>query len=330
MDCRTMRMALWMIIGSMGFLPAAVSAVGADLDALCPVTFRGQRLGPAFQELADKLGVTYVLDDSVEPRALETPLRISVRYLTGREVFAWLARLGGLEVVFREGDLLLIKAGNLGDMGYGEDPGWSPGRAYIDPRWVAARDVRSPIEWTDAPLSRVVQDISAHFRIDLMVHSAIQDRHPLVLLNQPNASLEDVLLCLQDQLEAGFTFFKGALWAYPEKADRQGAAVSRPAVVVRENGDLPAVKPDRPALLEQRVQVSESVRSWADFVDFLNKLDGLSGRMDHEPEGAYPSIRAAGTVADVLDGLRLLNVLEWRYLTEGPGGIIVMAIPAED
>lgn len=56
-----MRMTLLAVFWGMGWLPVAA----ADLDVVCPVTFRGEPLGTALRVLADKLGVTIILDDSV-------------------------------------------------------------------------------------------------------------------------------------------------------------------------------------------------------------------------------------------------------------------------
>ncbi len=323
-----MRTVLVTIIWAMSWLPV----VAADLDMVYPVAFRGERLGVALRELADKLGVAYTLDESVEAAVLETPIRMAAQHLSGRQVFEWLARLGELEVIADGGGTLLIKKGDLGGMGQGVSIALVTDQTNADLRLAASRGIRVPIEWTDAPLSRVAQDISTHFKLDLIVHATIQDRQPLVFLNRDRATLEEVVICLQDHLKARVTYTCGALWLFPEEAERKVLATSRPSGSVREKVDMLPIKRDGPAPLRQRIRLDEGIRSWSELSDFLNKLDGLSSRMEGSPVVSYPPIRAAGTVADVLDGLRLLNFVDWRYSAEGAaaGGIIDMAIRPKD
>lgn len=323
-----MRAVLVTMVWAIGWLPV----VAADLDTVYPVAFRGDRLGVALKELADKLGVAYTLDESVEAAVLETPIRMSARHLTGREVFEWLARLGELEVVADTGKKFVIKKGDLGEMGQGVSVALVLDQTNEDPRLVASRGVRVPIEWTDAPLSRVIQDISTHFKLDLIVHAAVQDRQPLVFFNQGKASLAEVVVCLQDQLKSRVTYTCGALWLFPEEAERKVLTASRPSDSVREKVSGPTINRDRPTPLEQTIRIDEGIRSWSELSDFLNKLDGLSCRMEGSPVISYPPVRAAGTVADVLDGLRLLNFVDWRYSANGAtaGGIIDMEIRSRD
>ncbi|NLX15137.1 MAG: hypothetical protein GXY44_16015 [Phycisphaerales bacterium] len=320
-----MRIALWTIIWGMSWLPLAA----VDLDVAYPVEFRGRRLGEVLGELANQWGVSYLLDDSVKAEALETPIRMSSKFLTGREVVIWLARLGGLEATIKEGGYFLIEAGALDR---GQDSGHSAVASKDDPRWVTAQAVQASFEWIDAPLSRVIEDIAAQFRLDLIVHTDIQERHPLVFFNQDKASVKDVVYCLQDQLKADVTFNNGALWACSGAMFREQIAFSQASSVNLESIAVPVVAPSRPTYLEQSIQLDSGIRSWRDFSEFLDQLDGLSIRMDHGAGVSYPAIQASGALVDVLEGLRLLKLLDWRYSAQssGTGGIIDMTICADD
>jgi hypothetical protein len=61
--------------------------------------WRSTPFSQAVHELAAKLNLAYVLDESVSTELAQTPVRFMADHLTGREALRWLARWVGVEAV---------------------------------------------------------------------------------------------------------------------------------------------------------------------------------------------------------------------------------------
>jgi hypothetical protein len=64
--------------------------------------------------------------------------------------------------------------------------------------------------------------------------------------------------------------------------------------------------------------VGESATTWVDFADAVSMAAGVPCVVDGVEGVRYPGIDAAGSVVEVLDGLRMLGMTVWNIAPEGP------------
>ncbi len=289
-------------------------AVGKGLDDLCPVELRGTPLREAFAELAARLDVRYILDASISAAALDEPVRMTAQHLTGQQVFRWLARIGGVSAVLVDGVFLVAPEERLPAMWRATGTGTPSQRASEAARWARVNSRRVNVNWVDAPLAGIAEDTAELFGVDLLFHPALLTEPKLLYLKEPEVDLDRLREVLGRQLNARTDLYDGALWVSPQRETVHWLAAG--GVAPEAAASQPEAFSTPPP--EMWVAVDESVTSWAAFAETISAAAGIPCGVEAAEGAAYPGIQAAGSVAEVLDGLRMLGVVVWNIAPEGP------------
>lgn len=285
-----------------------------DLNATCPVVWRGTPLKEALAELADRLGVRYILDAAIPAALLEEPVRMSAQHLTGQQAFRWLARTGGVSAVLVDGMFLVAPDDRL-PLTWQVIGAATPGqRASEEARWARIDARRMDVTWIDTPLTGVAEDVSSLFGVDVIYHPAIQADPKLVYMRESGVGLERVREVLGRQLNVRTELYDGAMWVYPhgETVHWLRALGSQPALAMSQPDDF------RMPPLDMWLIVDRSVTTWSAFAEAVSAVAGVPCVVDDEQGQAYPGLETAGSVAEILDGLRLLGKVVWNIAPEGP------------
>jgi hypothetical protein len=288
--------------------------VKSDLNGICSLQLRGTRLREAFAELADRLGVRYILDASIPAAAMEEPVRISATHLTGQQAFRWVARTAGVSAVLVDGIFLVAPEDRLPAVWRATGTGTPSERASEDARWARVNGRRIDVNWVDAPLTGVAEDVANLFGVDVLYHPALLAAPKLVYMRESGVNLERIREVLGRQLNARTELYDGALWICPQGEVVQWLPASgRPA-------DAAASRPEEfhAPPLDMWVGVDRSVTTWAAFAAAVSAASGVPCAVDGEEGAVYPGIETAGSVAEVLDGLRMLGMVAWNIGPEGP------------
>ena len=297
-------------------LTAAAPAVRAasSLEAPCPVDWRAVPLSEAVRDLANRLEVPYLLDESVTEQMLAEPVRLSALHLSGRQAFRWTARVGGLEAVLVDHSMVIASPDRLprlwrlaGRIGEAET---SPGGTGQGSR--PARGGKADLEWVDAPLSRVARDVATRYGVDLLFHPAILREEPLLRLEGSSLDLEAVRGALTTQLHAVARYDDGVLWVEPA-----ALAQSRPS---QEASEQPRAtgRDDESPVLARRIEILTPPANWAALEQALGRGADVQCQIEAPNGHSCPAMTAQGTLFDVLEAGRLLEGWSWR-LTRLPG-----------
>jgi hypothetical protein len=294
--------------------PATRPATGTvGLKDACPILYRGTPFRTALAELADRLGVRYILDASIPAAILDEPVRMSALHLTGDQAFRWLARIGGVTAVLVDGMFLVAPDDRLPAVWRATGTSSPSQRSLDEARLARLNTRRADIEWVDAPLSGVAEDVSGLFGVDVIFHPALLADSKLIYLKEAGVSLEAVREALARQLGARTEFYDGALWVCPaDEPPRWLAATSRPAETQARDTEEFRVLP-----LDAWVSVDRSASSWAALAAALGSAAGVPCSTEAAPGASYPGVEANGSVAEVLEGLRMLGLVSWNA---EPGG----------
>jgi hypothetical protein len=295
--------------------PAATRpATVLGLNDLCPVYLRGTPLRQAFAELADRLGVRYILDASIPAATLDEPVRMTALHLTGQQAFRWLARIGGVSAVLVDGVFLVAPEERLPAMWRATGTGTPSQRASEETRWARVNSRRVNVDWIDAPLAGVAQDTAELFGVDLLYHPALLAEPRLLYLKETEVNLDRLREVLGRQLNARTDLYDGALWVSPqgETVHWLSATGGTPEAVASQPESFSTPPQD------MWVAVDASVTSWAALAETISAAAGIPCGVDGAEGAAYPGIQAAGSVAEVLDGLRMLGLVVWNVAPEGP------------
>jgi hypothetical protein len=285
------------------------------LNDLCPISWRGTPLRQAFAELADRLGVRYILDASIPATALDEPVRMSAAHLTGQQAFRWLARMGGVSAVFVDGVLLVAAEDRLPGIWRATGTGAPADRASEEGRWAKVNSRRIDVNWVDAPLTGVAEDVSSLFGVDVLYHPALLADPKLTYMKESGVDLDRVREVLGRQLNARTELYDGALWVCP-----QGEVIQWLPATGHQADPVVASQPDEfiAAPLERWLMVDRSATTWVDFADAVSTAAGVPCSVAGAEGTRYPGIDAAGSVGEVLDGLRMLGMIVWNIAPEGP------------
>lgn len=284
------------------------------LNEVCPVTWRGTPLREALGELADRLGARYILDSSIPAASLTEPVRISASHLTGQQAFRWLARTGGLSAVLVDGVFLVSTEDRLPALWRLTGTGVLADRPSEEARWAKVNDKRADINWVDAPLTGVAEDVAALFGVDVLYHPTLLADPKLLYMRETGVNLERVREVLGRQLKARTTLYDGALWVHPA-----GEIVHwLPAIPTDEKEPAPAADSFQTSPLDNWLIVDRSVKSWAEFAEAVSASARVSCVVNEEAGTVYPVLETAGSVAEVLEGLRMLRLAAWNMAPEGP------------
>jgi len=289
--------------------------IASPLDEPCPVDLRGVEFGEAVAELAGRLDVPYILDTSVTPEDLAKLVRMRAEYLTGGEVFVWLARSAGLEAVHRQGVFLLARPERL-PLSWRARPLVGV-EAAASARWDAAQRRRVDVGWLDTPLSQVAADVRRGFSLDLIAHPDVLAEQGLVTHTGRQMAVAAVCRVLAEQLRAQADVLDGVLWLRPagESGEIVRSAATGPAG--RASPGMP--ERESPADLAAEAVVDRRIRNWGEFVDCLNGGHVVFDISEH-PGSRWPNLVARGPVEDILEGARLVGAIRWSRMPDGPPG----------
>lgn len=313
---------------SLDSLPASTSAptetapvttrpqARVGLNEVCPVTWRGTPLREAFAELAERLGVRYILDSSIPPAALDEPVRLSAGHLTGQQAFRWLARIGGLSAVLVDGVFLVAAEDRLPAVWRLTGTGFLPDRPSEAARWAKVNARKADINWVDAPLAGVAEDVAALFGVDLLFHPALLADPKLLYVRENGVDLDRVREVVSRQLKARTTLYDGALWVHPEGENVHWL----PAIPDHSKENAPESEGLYDSPLDSWLIVDRSVTTWAAFAEAVSTSARVSCVLDDQAGTAYPVLETAGSVAEVLEGLRMLKLVAWNIAPQGPSG----------
>jgi hypothetical protein len=281
-------------------------ALAIPVDEPCPVDFRGVPLGEAVAELAGRLQMPYVFDESVTAADLTEPVRMRAEYLTGLEVIIWLARLADLEGVHQQGAMFLARPARL-------PVSWKSANA-ADCRNVAGDSDsgiqlrRARISWLDTPMSQVAADVREGFGIDVIVHPVVLKRQRLVTHEADQASVADVCQVLAAQWECDATIVDGVVWIRPVGWQKP------PVPPASCPGDTATEGPWQTlsALQSSNIAViNRGTESWKAFADCLERCNVVCD-IREDPASRYPDLVARGPVEDILEGARLIGAIRWE------------------
>ncbi|MCL2329991.1 MAG: hypothetical protein FWC56_01660, partial [Phycisphaerae bacterium] len=177
---------------------AVAQSVANKLDSLdrpCSVDWVDVPLAHAMDDLADRLGLSYVLDSSVTEAMFARPIQLRAHHLTGRQAFRWTARVAGLDAIWVDGAMLVAVPERLPrtwqrfgtdarDLLAGGERAGGDGQtnqAMAD-RLTVAGARRVDFDWVDVSLGQVIRDVSAAFGVDVVFHPAITAENPLIRL----------------------------------------------------------------------------------------------------------------------------------------------------
>lgn len=285
----------------------ATRAAG-PLERPCPMDWRSTPFSQAVHELAAKLNLAYVLDESVSTELAQTPVRFMADHLTGREALRWLARWVGVEAVV------------MGETVYLAPPGRLP-RAWehdlLDPsagqigraRWEQALTRRADITWIDAPLSLVARNISKEYGIDLILPPDVLAGHDLVQIERLQIGLEDLCEALGTALGTQLGYSDGVVTDNRHRDPQTQEAASSPAPAVA----APA-GPALPSPLAAPLAIDQPLADWLTFRARLSTATGLDCRLEGTPPGRPPFAQARGSVQEILDAASMLGVLDFQFL----------------
>ncbi len=284
------------------------------LNDICPISWRGIPLRQALAELADRLGVRYILDASIPATALDEPVRMSASHLTGQQAFRWLARTGGVSAVFVDGVFLVAAEDRLPGIWRATGTGSPEDRASEEGRWAKVNSRRVDVNWVDAPLTGVAEDVSSLFGVDVLYHPALLADPKLTYMKESGVDLDRVREVLGRQLNARTELYDGVLWVCPMGEVVQWLPATGP------QADAAASQPDEfsAAPVEKWLVVGRSATTWVDFADAVSTAAGVPCTVAGAEGARYPGIDAAGSVGEVLDGLRMLGMIAWNIAPQGP------------
>lgn len=297
------RARIWYFVGLVLAATAPALAMPA-LQAPCPVEWAGIPLKHALSELSGRLGLPYMLDDSVPPEHLDTPVRLSALHLNGRQAFGWLARSVGLEAAVVDGTVLLAPRNRLprtwrAAIGPGAHPDRGPDR------WRTASTRIISVEWLDVPLTRVARDLQLKLGIDVIFAPAIQEQGDLIRLEAADVATETVIRQLTDKLQARADFLDGALWVHP--SDHPTPTLPRTPT------SSPAPVDSTPAsIMDRPIRLDSPINNWTGFADVLAENIGARPQIEIPARTTAPNIQAAGSIADILEAARLMGWITWQ------------------
>ncbi|MGQ9650746.1 MAG: hypothetical protein ACUVXJ_11605 [Phycisphaerae bacterium] len=286
------------------------------LNEVCPVTWRGTPLRQAFAELAERLDIRYILDSSIPPAALDEPVRLSASHLSGQQAFRWLARIGGLSAVLVDGVFLVAAEDRLPVVWRLTGTGALPDRPSEEARWAKVNARKVDINWVDAPLTGVAEDVAALFGVDLLYHPALLADPKLLYMRETGVNLERVREVVSRQLKAHTSLYDGALWVHPEGENVHWL----PAIPDHSKESAPQADSLYASPLDSWLIVDRSVTTWAAFGEAVSTSARVPCVVDDQAGTAYPVLETAGSVAEVLEGLRMLKLVVWNMAPEGPSG----------
>lgn len=289
-------------------LAVGPAAGNNPLSESCPIEWRGVPLAQAVGELAERLGVPYILDPSVSDEMMARPVRLAAVHLDGRQAFRWTVRSAGLDAVWVEGAMMIALPDRLphnwkltGVAGGSVRSDGSRATANLN-RWEVAQARRAALQWKDAPLSRVAKDISARFGLDVVFHPDILRDQPLVRLVGQDLELAAAIRSLEEQMSASCVYDDGVLWIC-----LRGAAASQPALPAGETPYAALASEGDDSILSRPVEIDGA----EDLATALGQAAGMPCRFEGPPLGGPLRVWARGSLLEVLEVGRLLEGWEW-------------------
>jgi len=295
--------------------------MGAEsrLDKTCPVEWQRITLEDAVSQLAGKFEIPYRIDSSVSSQTRQTIIRLSADYLSGRQIMRWLGRLAGVGVIVDDGAILIV-ADNLLPVAWRGLPEEDKHRDKdkVIAQWPKIMRKQSSVSWIDAPLRIVAKDISTLFEIDTIFHLKLYESQPLIHLEAPAVSLEEVCNVLTRQIGGEMTLLDGAIWIkLQSEGSFQGermittraSSVSRPALEIFQGVEsFPKVE----TIEHSSGLLDGPMSSWSALEDRIGSMVRLSCQVMVPPGVSPPDWEVRGSVWDVLDAAQMLGLLRYE------------------
>ena len=270
-------------------LPELLSLLLAILPAAegpCAGDWRGVALNKALADVGRRCGVKYLADASLPAEAMDREVRLSVRHLTGQQTARWLARIAGLDAVEVEGSLVLAAPKRAKLIAQELSPEDAARRSRADASaWRNLKTRHAAVNWDQTPLSRVANDASASFGVDVIYHPDLLSEPLLITMSREDADIAQVAAALADQLHATVEFLDGALWVHPTPGRPAGPAESTrkpPETAAAKPAETAAAKPTEP---EKAGQVDSAVQP--------------SAKAEPEVAATKPAVQAAAAPGEV-------------------------------
>ena len=327
------------VLTALSYLPLVpVTQAAGTLDALaqpCPIDWRDTRLSDAIRQLSDRLGVPYVLDSSVTDAMLDKQVRFAAAHLSGRQAFRWTVRVADLDAILVNGAMLIAEPERVPQIWQslgtdGSNRGSESGQGGISspitpPAWSQAAEVRrADLDWVEAPLSLVAHEVSVKFGVDLVFHPAILAEEPHIRLKGTGFDLKMVRKIFIEQMKASCRYDDGVLWVEPGSANK--ATDSRPAIELAATMPAGGVPIRGAALLTRTVSVELGGKDWGATERELSRSTGIPCRIN-APAGTQPPVLSArGSLAEVLEALRLLAGWRWQLDPGAGNGMAQLAV----
>lgn len=296
-----------------GVLPVllmATTAVAQERSGPYPVAWRGVPFREAVAELTASLGVPAVLDGSVDPSDLDRRVRLTANHLTAQQAIRWLARSVDLEAVEVDGVYMVGRCDRIpivwqARQGKGDRGGGETGRAI----WERIRQRTAEVAWVDSPLSGVARDTSDRFNVDLVFHPDLHAEQPAVSFEGQEVSLASVLSALEEQLGARSDFVDGCVWLRP----RSMADLPVFPSATRDPGTAPAPAQESAEAASAGIRLTGQCGTWRELAVRLGGAGEGAVRLDAASEAVVgpPPIEAVGTLREILEGLKLLGLVEY-------------------
>lgn len=336
-DMAAMKTQGWVLVVSL-LLRAASAEAGPRLDQVCPVDWRAVPLIEAVRALAEQLDVPYILDATVDEEALARPVRLSAQHLDGRQAFRWTVRAAGLDAVLVDGAMMIARPDRLPGSWRAvgvvtgaapSDPGSGPASATQaagtgDARWAEAWRRQADLAWADAPLSRLVRDVSDRFGVDLVFHAQILEDQPLVRFEGRQVDLAAVIRGLEERLDAVGRYEDGVLWVRPVSS-----ATTPPVTATISPSPSPLAPGSEVSVLSRPVRLTAEPATPVDLGQVFQRATGLQCRVGPPAQAQVPFLSAQGTLLEVLEAGRMLAGWNWKISPSDEPEKLILLIRTE-
>jgi hypothetical protein len=226
-----------------------------DLDAICPLDVRGEKVEAVVQRIAAFITEPIILDTQISEEHLNARVRLYAEHLTLYEQLRWMSRLADLEAVRVDNGILIAQreriplAWRVAAYSRREPPdpesivGAAEGADESDAKRKRSFEVTirpvtpvttlpatQPIAtqpgererageeeatWLDVPWSRLTRIAARRLGVDLIVSRSVLDEQPLVSLPEEPTDWRKLNQMLESELDVEVTWLDGGFWVHP-------------------------------------------------------------------------------------------------------------------
>ena len=280
------------------------------------VQYRGMTLRQAIVQAASASGLPFLFDENLSQELLDRPIRFESQYLTPPQVLRWLARLAGVGAI-RVHDRYVIGRPETW-------PGawqaiWASSGRGDEPQGLSSRDT-ADLAWVDYPLGAAVAEIRRLWRVDVIVEPAVVARQDLLNLSRRSIECREAVSSVATQCSSEWAAFDGAVaigrrqWITAIAPPLPAVTSSQPTEHGRPGQAAPASRPV-PAWWGVWVELDAKETSWKTLLWPMMQVTGeAAGWQIADGSRPSPAAAGAGTVGHLLEGMRLLGCLRWKWV----------------